>query len=486
MDVSHKFKLENRYLSRYISRSLLFEPLKNLGRCTVEHLERPRDLSPSLNEDLEYPEQTHILLAGSLTITSSSRPSTTPRIYLRTPACPEHVVHCGSTRHNVVTQITALALDQSPPSSGSNIHLAAFLSTGEFAIFTLGHSTPLTSSRKLVYVPVSRNHRTSPIIQAVYHHPLLITLSKAFHLSVYDLSHNTVTHTQTLTSFTSFPPTSLVLSTPSSSTYKLVLSYTVPVYPAHWSVGATELIIAGANSPPSNSSPSETSSVFSSPPPSPMSIISTRTIRALDVPQGWIDQKKLHTMREQWSRKVSRVADTQTDGKWVVLAPSDASPTSTASLSPYDSDSSSSPSSSSSSSSSPPAHLSSSLHSPTSLQLYRLSLPSSSQFQHQHAWASSSSNTPPKLTFVRTLHGQIGPVSALALADGRCVSLGLNGSVWVWDLEGGTGAEVASVSNNPHPEYLQKTLPQKGTIAFDERRIITVGADGLVVRRFDV
>jgi len=320
---------------------------------------------------------------------------------------------------------------------------------------------PSMSSRKLTYVPISRNARTSPIIQAAYHHPLLISLSEGFSLSIYDLSSDTVSHRQTLTSFTSFPPTSIVLSTPSTTTYKLVLAYSVPVYPAHWSVGATELILSG----PSSSDP--------------IGVIATRTIRAFDVAQGWIDQHKLRSMREQWGRKVAGVADTQTDGKWVVLAPSnDKSPPS-----PSLSTSSRASSNSVQSASLLP---SSSLHSPASLQLYRLSLPSTSTAQ-------------PKLTFVRNLYGSIGPVSALALSDGRCVSLSVNGRIWVWDLESGSGAEVTGipdqqlnvgadigVKRGAEEVLLKRWRSVKGTIVFDERRILSAGATGAVVRRFDI
>lgn len=438
--------------------------------------------------DLDYPDQTHILLAGSLTISASSRLSLSPPIYLRSPSRLEHTLLCRSTRHKTPSQITTLSLDQSPPASGNHLHLACFLSTGEFTIFTVNHTLPSTSSQKLKYVPVRRNARTSPIIQAVYHHPLLITLSYAFHLSIYNLSSDTITHTQTLTSFTSFPPTSLVLSTPSPTTYKLVLAYTIPVYPAHWSVGATELIISGMSSWSSSPPSPSFSPGFSSPLPiEPMSIVATRTTRALDVPQGWIDEHKLRSMREQWSRKVSQVADTQTDGKWVVLAPADglaprlSSPASPSSVLPESSYISNlGPSSLRGQVSSPYTSLG--LHSPTILQLYRLSLPSPSP------WSASYSSPHPKLTFVRSLHGQTGPVSALALADGRCVSLGLNGSIWVWDLEGGTGAEVAapdSVSIDSGLDLGDDRLV-KGTVVFDEKRIITAGASGVVVRRFDV
>jgi hypothetical protein len=95
-------------------------------------------------------------------------------------------------------------------------------------------------------------------------------------------------------------------------------------------------------------------------------------------------------------------------------------------------------------------------------------------------------------------------VSALALADGRCVSLGVTGSIWVWDLESGTGAEVIRVPDldldvNGDPEAVERKRkfegddvlfdqwrPVKGTVVFDERRILSAGARGAVVRRFDI
>jgi hypothetical protein len=186
-----------------------------------------------------------------------------------------------------------------------------------------------------------------------------------------------------------------------------------------------------------------------------MTVLSTRTTRAIDIPHGWIDDLKLRSMREQWSRRVPRVADTQTDGKWIVLAsgeelslPSPSTLTSTTSAT----------------ASNPPA----------TLQLYRLHLP---------ARSTSIAASPPKLTFVRNLQGQIGPISSLALADGRCVSLGQNGSLWVWDLEAATGAEV-SVSRSENTTVDNCFV--HAAVAFDDRRIITAENSGILVHRFDV
>ncbi|RDB24848.1 hypothetical protein Hypma_007776 [Hypsizygus marmoreus] len=419
------------------------------GRCSTEQLNG--GLHPSLDHRPESSYQAHVLLAGPLTITASSQPADIPAINVLNSTATGHVLACESRLRTGQCHLTALAIDQSPPSHG-HLRLVAFLSTGEFAIFSLNPSHLSTSSRQLTFVPNRRNARSSPATQAVYHHPLLITLSGSFSLSIYDLSDDTVRHTQTLTSFTSFPPTSLVLSTPTSSTYKLIIAYTIPVYPAHWSVGATELIITGREIPSlyAFSEPS-------SPSADPLCVTSTRTIRALDVPPGWIDEEKLRSMREQWSRKVSRVADIQTDGKWVVLAPAEGLPSSSADTLPL---------------------ISSldvlSMNSSTTLQLYRLSLPPASN---------SVASPPPKLTFVRSLHGQSGPVSSLALADGRCVSLGLNGSLWVWDLEAGTGAEVFTSSS---PRAAVDSHLVKGTVAFDDRRIITAEGSRVTAHRFDV
>jgi len=444
------------------------------GRCSVEtldtNLEAPsfREALPSHNESADaVQEQPFLLLAGNITITASSRPSPYPIISLTAPTLGTHTLRCPSTRSSITPQITALALDQSPPPANHRMRLISFLSTGEFVVYSIDHNNPAQSSRVLTYVPSARSSRTAPVIQAVYHHPLLATLSQSFRLSLYDLSNDTITHTQTLSSFTSHPPSSLVLSTSSASTYKLILAYAIPVYPSHWSVGATELIISSSAE-------------------APMTVTTTRTTRAIDVPQGWIDEHKLRLIREQWARKVARVADTQTDGKWVVLAPGDPlAPPHTDVVSPPLPSSPSSPSSSSQPSSPSRASMytSSSLHSASALQLYRLHLPSS-----------TSVTSVPKLTFVRSLHGQIGPVSALALADGRCVSLGVNGSIWVWDLEGGTGAEVLSKGDiadvveaeEDDSEMMRTAMSVKGTVVFDERRIISANAGGVRVWRFDV
>lgn len=418
------------------------------GRCSVERLHPEPEPIRSIPHPVEhYARGAHILLAGSLTITTTKTQSAYPELLLVSPSHDIHLLSCQTPRSQATTFITALTLDQSPPAHAHFVRLAVFLSTGEFVIFSVNHHRPTQSIRQLAYLPAASIPRTTSIIQAAFHGQLLATLSQSFHLSLYDLSSDSITHKQTLTSFTSHPPSSLVLTLAGDSTYKFIIAYAVPVFPAHWSVGATELII----------------SILPS-----LVVSSSRTTRTYDVPSGWIDEYKLRLMREQWGRKVARVADTQTDGKWVVLAPGDALlAADTGTTSDDDSDSSSERSSSSSS------FVASRLHSPSSLQLYRLYLPSGS--------------SAPKLTYVRSLHGQIGPVAALALADGRCVSLGENGSIWVWDLEAGTGAEVFIGSSPVDENSAEAGIPvTKGHIVFDERRIVTADARGVEVRRFDI
>ncbi|KAG6333850.1 hypothetical protein ID866_5238 [Astraeus odoratus] len=453
------------------------------GRCVVESfgegsssVASPLDQTSMTTGTLCPPSpKWHVLLAGSLTVFATSERSQQPTISFRDRTGPLMKVKHESRLDDGPVGISAIAIDQSQspsgtPSHGPIVSFVAFLTTGEFSVYDYDSSSSTTGLR-LTYVPLP--HHRLPVTHAAYHHPVLVTLSHTFTLMIYDLSGNTVAHTQTLTSFTSHPPTSMVLSAmPSTTSYKLVLAYAVPVYPSHWSVGATELIISRAGSVYSSStiladSPSTLSSFV---------VSQTRSARAFDVPQGWIDEQKLQLMRAQWDRKVKQVADTQTDGKWVVLAPGDA-PLISGSPSANSSGPSLDPPTLSSS-----AYVSSPSYSSAHLQLYRLHMPSSASIRaHSHA---------PKLTFVRTLHGPRGRVLALALADGRCVSLSADGSIWVWDLESGGGAEVAPPVaqsdglGNSSEELEMRT--GRGTVIFDERRIVSAGTKGIEERRFDI
>ena len=421
-----------------------------------------RFTEPLLYQDLSgSPVPRCIVLVGPITVTSSTVRSPSPPIYLHQAGAVPYVLE-GKHRTTSPTYVTALSLDQSPPSEGARDNrLVVFYETGEFNVFSIDHTAPQKSRRIRSYLPSHRSERTSPIRQASYNHPLLVTLSHSFHLSLYNLSDGSVVHTQTLSSFTSFPPTSMVL-TPGSQNYRLIMAYSAPVYPNHWSAAVTILNISPSQ--PSTSRMRRSLSIEDEDmEKEPCTVTLSRTVRSWDIPPGWIDEKALRVMREQWGRKVARVADTQTDGKWVVLAPSDRlfqEGISTSSAhTKYGSTA-------------------------CALQLYRLS-------------TSASSSSSPRMTFVRMLYGHVGPVIALSLADGRCVSLGADGSIWVWDLEKGWSAEVQAASHEvsflsrhdaPTSESGQDIpmgTPQ-GYVAFDERRIVTADVFGLEARRFDI
>ncbi|KAI6110530.1 hypothetical protein EDD16DRAFT_1694294 [Pisolithus croceorrhizus] len=459
------------------------------GRCAVEifrdwdgididHLPGPI----AVNSKAPQPRW-HVLLGGTSTIFASAEPSEQPTIFVRDRGSPPTALKFKSQLSSGSSSISTMVLDQSPLPSmvtprSPSVSLAVFLSTGEFFIYDHKPSA-ITGVPKRTYIPLPQ-HRF-PVTHAAYHHPLLVTLSQSFTLMIYGLSGDTITHTQTLNSFTSHPPASVVLSAMSIPlSFKLVLAYAVPVYPSHWSVGATELIISHFGSI------SSSSVTLIEPPkaatPGNFVVSETRSARAFDVPQGWIDENKLQAMSAQWGRKVTQVADTQTDGKWVVLAPDDSLQSLfTASNSAESSSSSvSQPSDIPSTELLPTTYVSSPCHSSAQLQLYRLHLPPSTSLHR------------PKLTFVRTLHGPRGPISAVAVADGRCVSLGADGSIWVWDLESGRRAEVAA----PVEQLIEEADAgacmsrgsglSRGMVVFDERRIVSAGIRGIEERRFDV
>lgn len=459
------------------------------GRCAVEIFQDRNcidinRLSSRIATHSKVPlPKWHVLLAGTSTIFAPAECSEQPIIFLRDRGTQPMTLKCKSQLSGGPLSISTMVLDQSPLASrimpcGPAVSLAVFLSTGEFFIYDYKPSV-ITTVPKRTYIPLPQ-HRV-PITHAAYHHPLLVTLSQSFSLMIYDLSGESITHTQTLSSFTSHPPASIVLSAmPSSLSFKLVLAYSVPVYPSHWSVGATELIISRPRST------SSSLATLAEPPkvstPGTFVVSGTRSARAFDVPQGWIDENKLQAMSAQWSRKVTQVADTQTDGKWVVLAPEDSLQTLLAGAESVEASSSSvsQPSGAQSMELLPRTHVSSPCHSFAQLQLYRLNLPPSTSLHG------------PKLTFVRTLYGPCGPISAVAVADGRCVSLGADGSIWVWDLESGRPAEVAPPAEQSGEEagvgvcMERGSTWSRGTVVFDERRIISAGIRGIEERRFDV
>jgi len=402
------------------------------------------------------------VLAGPVTVASAG-----PFIILHSPDRPEVRQINPSC---ATSDITSLALDQSPPSSTDTIRLAAFHRSGQFAVH--GISSLSFESHELYIYSTEATHnsqsnpRTSDIVCAAYHHPILITLSSAFYLSVYHLPNPGENNTsravnrprlhQILHSFSSFLPSSMSLTRSSSTSFKLVIANAVPVFPAHWSAAVSELVITveeqgvpGANLD--------------------VSVGITTTRHATAVGNGWLpyhpplsspsgssddETDDLHHIiaqtraMEQWGRKVGNIVGIQTDGKWVVLAGDD-----------------------------------------NTLQVYRLHRP---PVPSQIA-----------LTFVQTLYGHTSGISTLKVADGRCVSVGREGGMWIWDLEAGwaapvrlpgdDGSGIHELEEDPGgsgtSESAVSTTASSNvrTMAFDERRIVSsTGSDGYFIWRFDL
>lgn len=366
---------------------------KTLGRCRIENIAIENVLSP---DECPSPlQRIQLLIAGEVIIASSLDADRRPYLLVHRSLQSPQILKSYKIPPTQLSHITCLAQDQS---SGTEIKIAAFYGTGAVSIFLYQTVVALHSSELDVYVPPIRSERTSPITLAAYYHPLLVTLSASFQLSIYRVADGSITHKQTLSSFTSYSPNSLVLTSPSVDSYRLFLAYSVPIYPEHWGVAVTEITIA------SNSAV----------------VSASKTRRAFDVPFGWLDEHKLRSLREQWDRKVMKVTATETDGKWVVFAGS-----------------------------------------ANTIQVYRV----------------LKRPAPGQLAFVRSLHGHLGRIHSIALSDGRCVSVGVDGSVWVWDLEMDWGAEVKRGTGD---------VTLAGKVVFDERRILCVKDGQLEISHFDI
>jgi len=94
------------------------------------------------------------------------------------------------------------------------------------------------------------------------------------------------------------------------------------------------------------------------------------------------------------------------------------------------------------------------------------------------------------LTFVRYLYGPESDVEKIWVADGRCVSLNVDGGIWVWDLE-----EKPRAKGSRESTWLEGAQVEigddvswkgRGSVVFDERRIATVRGTEVELRRFDI
>ena len=432
-------------------------------------------LSTGLSQAEEAERRLHVLLADGLSFTASLASS------LVTAHNGQSVVRISSGRRLAPdVHVTAITVDQSrnkplDDDSCSDLKLVVFYSDRSFSVFSVPLDDLTAASEVVSFTPPGRGAvESARTTHAAYHHPLLITLSDNFTLSMFVIQDTgpvvSVQRSQTLKSFTSFPPSSMVLSARSLSgarvgqvAYRLTLSYAIPIYPSHWSVGVTDLNIVRrgtdysvehAQSVKASSSrlpatpaipkmtglsaaqlkrrssapivPVAQAAVVEDPVPPPPTASPPATIgySESDDTELQRNRQQMALEREQWTRKVARVVATETDGRWVVLAGEQDG---------------------------------------AALQVYRLS------------------SRAGRLVFVRHLFGHRGVVTALAVADGRCVSLGASGEVWAWDLETGVGVEVDGTGE---VDFAASEVPC--TVAFDEMRVITGSAGCLRVRRFDL
>ncbi|KAG8761012.1 hypothetical protein FRC14_000121 [Serendipita sp. 396] len=139
----------------------------------------------------------------------------------------------------------------------------------------------------------------SPIVHSAYHSSFLIALSETFQLDIYHCSGGKSSQLmliRSMSSFTSFQPSSLTISRPSSTSHKVLLSYAVPVYPSHWSAAATQLQL------------DDTGDIYD-----------TRTLRILQ--QGWETQTDEDYSDRGKGSKMPAVGSIQTDGRFLVVAP---------------------------------------------------------------------------------------------------------------------------------------------------------------------
>ena len=263
-------------------------------------------------------------------------------------------------------RVSTFALNQAGQ-SGKEVQIAVFYARENRAhhVSIFGITSGLQGARGLKEYRPQEDHGYAT--HAAFHSSLLVALSSTFQLEVYDVTEDTIRPLRTMASFSSYPPSSLTLCR-TVDAYKILLSYAVPVYPQHWSVATTELSVR------------EGEDKFMS-----------RTIRVFNPTSAtWEDIPPTERVQStsgtppRYGAKMASVAAVETDGRWLVVAPTD----------------------------------------DNLMEVYRIKQS--------------------RLVHSRTLLGPHHAIVGLAVSEGRCVSVSRNGVAWVWDLEGGWGVEVQS------------------------------------------
>ena len=286
--------------------------------------------------------------------------------------------------------------------------LAIFYQSGGFVVVSVRlDASRLTWARESIHAAQSRPRSVrrraaypaqadgDPVVLAVLHHPVLITCSTAFHLSVYSLAlapgkDSRPTHLSTMQSGVAFHPAALSIFPSSTkdfpndlkgSSFRAALTYCSPLYPASWTIAVQEFGID-------------------------LGSISTDEVwrgECYSVGRG----DEAEDGDEIWPRRIRpivgvkgrRAVGVGTDGRWCVLAGED-----------------------------------------NQIQVYSLPTP-----------ATSPSSKPEPILHSQTLLAHAAAVTSISLNAGRCVSGGRDGRILVWELdegeEEGTQAHDLQVSH---------------------------------------
>lgn len=105
----------------------------------------------------------------------------------------------------------------------------------------------------------------------------------------------------------------------------------------------------------------------------------------------------------------------------------------------------------------------------------------------------SGPGTSISLSYTRSLYGHTAGITALRVADGRCVSLGCDGRLWIWNLEDPSGHGISIGDSSDGSEDLAvdtrhgSITPHPNLVIFDERRVISsLGDNNVIIWQFDL
>ncbi|KAL5631674.1 hypothetical protein ACGC1H_007253 [Rhizoctonia solani] len=386
---------------------------RTLSSCAPLGSMRPGNL-------LDFPQAAHVLLVGDLTIYASGQTSPAPTVHIFHDNINSGMRIQYDPSPGLLVSVTTLCLDH----SSARTRLAIFYSDHSWTIRTVDYERRHATTD---YTSTS-SRLSSTIVEAAFHHPILVTLSSTFRMCIHHLQTPSATPVlkQTLSSYSGFTPLTMTLArhrTPDQ--YRILLAHASPIYPAHWGPSVTDITIS--------TQPSQSDILLSMPNNSSDAKILSSSSTSNQFPVGWIPDGTPdgipEELRLRWLRKVSHVSGIQTDGKFVVFASEDGG-----------------------------------------IQVYRLL---------RNA----------RLLYERTLFPPNHAPSprALSVADSRCVCATGGGGLWVWDLESGVGIQATAirsthVSGGPETsplgsgseEMVPSAPPTIIRVAFDAHKIVAV------------